>query len=1351
MTARGWNHQSQWEQMNEEYNSTMYDAQYADEDVNGAVELDHCRLYITNIPKMLSTDGLRMAFSKYGTLVEVYLSKDPQKKYGLVKFETPGEAKLAMTKLNRTEPLKLNVFIAHKPKKTGRDQPRERHDREGPSTRTSIRDDTSSIDSRPRNMRKQMELANGDDLDDDVLAAEEFDVDILDPETHLELEQIKLKQLELQEKQVRCKQRMLLIKQSKKAANMNTSSNRCILPDGRIVVRNVNDRNLEPRDADTSYSAGAGDSNERNTICSRRAKNTWDETSEGTSTPSTCVFCSEDSKQKDTDKSSKYTELSKKSCYSKITDSKTTVNSIKTNEHSKKSNSKFTDIITRRSVNRKLDTDKGRKSEISCGDFYSDSEDNIDETNRLIQLRNSDYMDIVEDNLKIVIALAGYPKSKMRLRQMKQFQKCITDVIDMQLKAGLLKKVPTFLDYYLNRGAIICICKDIETRNWMVRVNPGLQERMSNNLILLKTKVKRLCLAVLKIPRSCWPATAQDTFKLLQYFNPALKTDMWKIYSQKFVDNIEITSFVIDRVSGEIIRGPNFKNVIDYDHMDFEMTGYAEIYYECLLSDSDEDLSSVASRVKLLEEFKSEETTPKVLSEVSVTVQKYDDREEADDNENEPEDSDTEVEVVEIEVDKPAIKKQLESSLQEDILKDVKYISEKDEVIIWSDETNNYNSDQETEKNDKNNEDIQEANEVSTSALEVSDKTDSVYESNDNLFDKNSNLNIDSNRGMAYHRRTNYLHVDNELKVAMTLEGYPQNKLEGTHIRRLKHLFKEYMHKDMKQLRFANLIIPKFQDVYLSNGAVIYICDSLETKDYLSEILPKFVNSTGLKLTFRDMKSLVRYTRIVMRIPKEKAHIESLEILLKLQTLYPALKPDCWKYYSDVVGKQKRQFGVDPESLEVIKRPDFEPIFEGHKITFRIIDRQKRDTSFDESIKDDFDTDNQRQELLRKMYIPIDPDITNAPLSRIRTNHYSDVIADDLKLYIGPSNYPESRIDEVQFYTIKKNLENIVLNLEFDSDIPKLHDMYLFDGVIFIICHDMQSRQWLEQSLDALNTKLRTNLKSTEFRGAVGIISMVVKTKMNTDEVIEILQKQNPRLRTKFWRTISTVHTKTKLDVVLQIDKLSAQVITSSNFNKYIGSNIVQFKLGHLQSLIKSKVCLEESAKVYVKTPTVPEKEVLESQQESADESKHDFQSRSELKIDRTDSQCIDDKAVNIKIIDNCKKAYSPTDKSELDPVIIEMDSPRSLELPEDIGNRKINLKIPMNILPDEEEDLNVIFNLLEDKNPGLNTELWEVYSECPYPNNGKFTVIVDRQSFSVIQQKSFDSTIGGEKLRFLF
>ncbi|XP_060808292.1 uncharacterized protein LOC106139600 isoform X1 [Amyelois transitella] len=1351
--SRFQNNSNEWDSMREEFNNSTYDAQYPDEETSGGVQLDHCRLYITNVPPVLNEEGLRAAFSKYGTLTEVHVSKDPTKKYALVRFETPGEAKLAMTKLNRTEPLRLNINIAHKTKAKHQENRNADRDREH-GGRKSAKADTASVGSRGRT-RKNIDLSNGDNDMEDEIGGNEFELAPMDPDLELELEQIKLKQLELQEEQVRCKQRLLLLKTSKRASNLNSSINRCILPDGRIVVRNISERNLESRDGDTSFGAGAGDSNERDTLCSCKTKlKSWDEASEGSSTPSTCVLCSEDSQKDQTyketaDKSksrlSKYT--SKKSEYStNFAESKATVTSVKSIDVCKRSNytSKFADTVSKQSecTNKKFEDNKlvGNRSEVTYdmlyGDFYSDDNEEVDETNRLIQLRNSDYMDIVEDALKIVIALAGYPKAKMRLRQMEMFQRCLTDVIDMQLKAGLLKKVPVFLDYYLNRGAIVCVCKDVDTRNWMVRVNPGLQERMCTNLILLKAKVKRLCLGILKIPMSCWPATARDAFKLLQYFNPTLKTNLWKIYSQKLSENVETTSFLIDRVSGEIIRGPNFKNVIDYGQMDFELTGYTEIYYECLLSDIDEDLSSVASRVKLLEEIKSAENTPRMLSDASLKdkesqvfekeqkcieiVEKQDD---------EPEEYGEEP-VVDLPDDD--VKHELESSLQKDVLKklkDVKYIGDRNEVIVWSDETNVYNSDQEYEKDkiEESSTNIEEVNDVSHCAA-VSDKTESFIESNDNLISRNSNLNIDSNRGIAYHRRTNYLHVENDLKVAITLEGYPQNKLEGTHIRRLKHLFKEYLHKDMKQQRFTDLIIPKFQDVYLSNGAVIYVCDSLETKDYLTEVLPRFIHSTGLKLTFRDIRNLVRYTRIVMRLPKEKAHVESMEILLKLKEMYPGLKPDCWKYYSDVAGKQKRQFGVDRESLEVIKSPDFDPVFEGEKLSFRIIDRQKRDVSFEESNKDRApESDNQWKELFKKMYVPLNPEITNAPLTRIRTSHYSDLIADDLKLYVGPSNYPEARVDDVLFRTIKRSLEDIVFELP-EEQIPKFHDMYLFDGVIFIICQDKASRQWLEQNLVTVNKKLHTNLKATEFRGAVGIISMVVKTDKDTDEVIDLLQKQNPRLRTKYWRKISTVRTKTKLDAVLQIDKLSAQVITSQSFNKYIDSSVVEFKLGHLQSLMKPKSSLEELTKTYAKKQS---KEKVLNENDG-------------FKTHWTEDQVIDK-------VTSCEETYL-MDKCDIDPVIIDKESPKSNEtvLP-DKQTCKVFLKIPMNILPETEDDLNIIFDLLEDKNPGLNTELWEVYTDGAYPSNGRFTIIMDKQSISVINGKQFDSTIGGERLKFLF
>ncbi|KPJ09358.1 Eukaryotic translation initiation factor 3 subunit G [Papilio machaon] len=144
MANRSWSNQSHdWDPMRDDYNNSTFDPQYPDDNAGnsgsqqqqhqlheldgspgeiprphrrqaGGVQLDQSRLYITNIPKNLNEDGLRTVFAKYGTLKETFLSRDQNKRYGLIKYETPGEAKLAMMKLNRTEPLRLVINIAHK-------------------------------------------------------------------------------------------------------------------------------------------------------------------------------------------------------------------------------------------------------------------------------------------------------------------------------------------------------------------------------------------------------------------------------------------------------------------------------------------------------------------------------------------------------------------------------------------------------------------------------------------------------------------------------------------------------------------------------------------------------------------------------------------------------------------------------------------------------------------------------------------------------------------------------------------------------------------------------------------------------------------------------------------------------------------------------------------------------------------------------------------------------------------------------------------------------------------------------------------------------------------------------------
>lgn len=796
-----------------------------------------------------------------------------------------------------------------------------------------------------------------------------------------------------------------------------------------------------------------------------------------------------------------------------------------------------------------------KKSEMTCDLKYSGismSIDGVDETDRLIELRATDYSDVVEDSLKVVIAMAGYPKSKMRLQQLGQFQECLTDIMELQLKSGILKQLPVFLDYYLNRGALVCVCKDDDTRDWVLRISSGLQERMRNNLIFLKSKVKRLCLALLKIPKGSWPATALDVFKLLQYFNSNLKTDSWEIYAQKVLNNVEYTSFLIDRVSGEIIRGPRFRNVIDYSQIQFELTGYTEIYYECLLSEF-EEICSIASRAKLLSEIRSKDFA-------------------SDQNSNDKlSDIPSEFDVT------PAAKRKdvLVATSEISFTLETKNSADQDEVSESHLESDD-DDDDDSKKSNRNGvwvrskESKQDDNAISdinktADRISASENTESLLGSRYTI-DANSIMLSDGKKGLAFNRRTNYLHVENELKVAVILDGYPNEKLEGSHVRRLKSLFKEHLNKDMKTQRFPNFIIPKFVDIYLSNGALIYICDSLETKEYLIELLPKFTNSTRLKLTVKDVKDLVRFTRVIMRLPKEHVQVESIEILTKLQLKYPDLKPDCWKYYSDFPGKQKRQFGVDPDSLDVIKSADFNPEYEGEKLSFRIIDRKKCDCKDDDNIE-------LKEKFLKIMYEPLELDITRTQCEN-RGNHYSEFVPDDQKIYVGPSNYPEIRVDDNMFTSIKTCLNSIAYDqfkTNNEENVVKIRDMYLFDGVIFIICKNIKSKAWIEDQMPVLNCKLQLNLKVTEYRGAVGIVNMQVKTFKDANDVITALQEQNPRLRTKFWRVITSDRVDRELYSVLQIDKLSAQIIKDIQFNGKFGECYVSFKLGHLCSLIKAE------------------------------------------------------------------------------------------------------------------------------------------------------------------------------------
>ncbi|KPJ09357.1 hypothetical protein RR48_01709 [Papilio machaon] len=95
------------------------------------------------------------------------------------------------------------------------------------------------------------------DMDDLMVEDELGLVNSSDPDLHLELVQLKMERIKLQEEKLECKRMMILNRAGRKSVPLS-SKNRSVLPDGRIVVRTVNDRPNEVTDSE-SFGVGSGD------------------------------------------------------------------------------------------------------------------------------------------------------------------------------------------------------------------------------------------------------------------------------------------------------------------------------------------------------------------------------------------------------------------------------------------------------------------------------------------------------------------------------------------------------------------------------------------------------------------------------------------------------------------------------------------------------------------------------------------------------------------------------------------------------------------------------------------------------------------------------------------------------------------------------------------------------------------------------------------------------------------------------------------------------------------------------------------------------------------------------------
>ncbi|XP_045489133.1 uncharacterized protein LOC110997302 isoform X3 [Pieris rapae] len=245
-----------WDPMRDDYNDSMYDPQYADENIDSGVQLDHNKLYVTNIPQTLSEEGLRLAFTKYGNVIKIYMSKDPKKRYAFIFYESPSEAKLALMKLNKSEPLKLNVAIAHK--KTNDQTTKVRSAHPSASYSNNYRDESSSVSSKGiPNTDSHIEVDNMENPEDDESLS-----GVMNPNLDIEFTKLQLRELEVQRREIQFQKKLLLLNCGKKETN--TLGNRTITADGKIIFKNTIDR--PDTNADATFS-GAGDSRASQPYC----------------------------------------------------------------------------------------------------------------------------------------------------------------------------------------------------------------------------------------------------------------------------------------------------------------------------------------------------------------------------------------------------------------------------------------------------------------------------------------------------------------------------------------------------------------------------------------------------------------------------------------------------------------------------------------------------------------------------------------------------------------------------------------------------------------------------------------------------------------------------------------------------------------------------------------------------------------------------------------------------------------------------------------------------------------------------------------------------------------------------
>jgi len=173
---------------------------------------------------------------------------------------------------------------------------------------------------------------------------------------------------------------------------------------------------------------------------------------------------------------------------------------------------------------------------------------------------------------------------------------------------------------------------------------------------------------------------------------------------------------------------------------------------------------------------------------------------------------------------------------------------------------------------------------------------------------------------------------------------------------------------------------------------------------------------------------------------------------------------------------------------------------------------------------------------------------------------YKDVCA--FKIAIVPKDYPEDKLSADHGEAIEEEILNEVLKA---GSAPTFGGTHLEKGALIVSCPDSDSRKWLEDTIPKIlpfgeHRPLRAGLRKDILKSVRVFFRAHPKLlKRTPEEVIGMLDKQNPALNVKEWKVLPAKQDPKGYGFVCFLDEVCFKSLQSAQFRAGLGLWQVSF------------------------------------------------------------------------------------------------------------------------------------------------------------------------------------------------